>query len=83
MRAAPKHKHIHEFLRHDYNVRVTEPSDAGSSSPEAFTLGRLLSCTCRPARVPNCRGCKILPCGSFVPCHSEQTPIVYGRLQFL
>ena len=28
MRAAPKHKHIHEFLRHDGYFRVSEPSDA-------------------------------------------------------
>src|SRR5579872_498356 len=45
VRAAPKHKHIHEFLRHDGYFRVTEARpDAGSSSRDRLTLGRLLSC---------------------------------------
>src|ERR1035437_2122683 len=45
VRAAPKHKHIHKFLWHGVYFRVDEPSDAGSSSREDFTLDRLLSCT--------------------------------------
>src|SRR3984957_2119230 len=49
VRAAPQHKHIHEFLRHCYNVRFKEPSDAGPSSRLNQTLGRLLSCKVRPA----------------------------------
>jgi hypothetical protein len=30
--AAPKHKHIHDFLRHDGYFRVSRTSDAGLSS---------------------------------------------------
>jgi hypothetical protein len=45
VRAAAKHKHVHEFLRHVGYFRVTEARpDAGSSSREGLTLDRLLSC---------------------------------------
>src|SRR5580765_2543198 len=46
VRAAPKHKNIHEFLRHECLLPgQTNASDAGPSSLEPVTLCRLLSCT--------------------------------------
>src|SRR5271154_5736897 len=52
VRAAPKHKNIHDFLRHDGYFRTQLRTKQGapkaaSSSPETGFLGRLLSCWTR------------------------------------